>query len=398
VSLDYWVFDPSTCRFPKPRVSILPSALDYSALLNGSEALSETGLRHFSRGRYALGEAYRLAGLDEQGALLAPAYHCVTMLDPALALGAQVHLYSLKPNLMPDPDSLEQIYAQSAKPVKALLATHFFGFVQEFSWLKQWCDERGIALIEDCSHVLFSEQYQARGVGLYGKFIASSPYKFFPCDDGGLLYAPETKLLGAVQTEPAGFLAELRSIKNTIEKFKLPKISSYDIQLIDQQLESIAMAAPVPGTDQKMERSAQSTQYSRALARTASLRSSRWVTSHSSVINNVTRRQENYRRWIQALSDVPNCHALYPEIPPDVVPYMFPLYLDTPSPHFYRLKQMGVPVWRWDEMAISNCQVAADYRLHLLHLPCHQSLSDVEMEWMLAAVRKTLAISATGVQ
>lgn len=398
MSLDYWVFDPSTCQFPKPRVSILPSVFDYSALPNGNQALSDIAILHFSRGRYALGEAYRLAGLDKQSTLMAPAYHCVTMLDPALALGAQVQLYSLKPNLMPDPDSLQQICSQSTKPIKALLATHFFGFVRDFSWLKQWCDERGIALIEDCSHVLFSEQYQARGAGLYGKFIASSPYKFFPCTDGGLLYAPDANCLDGVQTESAGFLAELRGIKSAIEKSRMPRISTNDIDLIDQQLESITAAVPMAGSDRRMGRSAQSTQYSIASAKMASLRSSRWVTSHSSANNNVTCRQENYRRWVQALSDVHNCHVLYPEIASDVVPYMFPLYVDTPMPHFYWLKQLGVPVWRWDEMAISNCPIAADYRLHLIHLPCHQSLSEEEMVWMHAAVRKTLTIPIPGVQ
>lgn len=392
MSLDYWVFDPSTCQFPKPRVPILPSALDYLTSAEGKQPSLDGGLRHFSRGRYALGEAYRLAGLDQQSALLAPAYHCVTMLDPALALGAQVQLYSLKSDLSPDSDSLDKLYAQSNKPVKALLATHFFGFIQEFSRLKQWCDDKGVVLIEDCSHALFTEGYQASGAGLYGKFIASSPYKFFPCTDGGLLYAPEAELLDAVNTESASLLAELRGIKSTIEKSRLPKVSTNEIELIDQQLESLMNGAPAPGADQCMMRSAQSMQYSLASTRTASLRSSRWVVSHASVENNVTRRQKNYRRWGDALLAVPNCRALYPEIPQDVVPYMFPLYLDFPMPHFYWLKQLGLPVWRWDEMAISNCPVAGDYRLHLLHLPCHQSLSDDEMAWMIATVRKTLAI------
>lgn len=398
MSLDYWVFDPSTCQFPKPRVPILPSVLDYSTPPNGEQALLDIGLRHFSRGRYALGDAYRIAGLDQQSALLAPAYHCVTMLDPALALGAQVQFYSLKSDLKPDPDSLDQLYARSIKPIKALLATHFFGFVQDFSWLKQWCDDKGVVLIEDCSHVLFTEQYQAEGAGFYGKLIASSPYKFFPCPDGGLLYAPEGNLLGGVKTESAGLLAELRGIKSTIEKSRLPKISINDIELIDQQLESLIISFPEPGEDRRLERSTHSTQFSRASARAASLSSSRWVISHSSVKNNITHRQENYRRWVQALSDLPNCHALYPEISPDVVPYMLPLYLNSPMPHFYWLKQLGVPVWRWDEMAVSNCPVADDYRLHLLHLPCHQSLSDAEMAWMIAAVRKVLNIPIDGLQ
>jgi len=379
-------------------VSILPSTLDYSASPREGHALSDAGIRHFSRGRYALGEAYRLAGLDKQGALLAPAYHCVTMLDPALAIGAEVRLYSLTSDLMPDPSSLEQLFSESAQPVKALLATHFFGFVRDFSWLKQWCDEREIVLIEDCSHVLFIERYQASGAGLYGKFIAASPYKFFPSADGGLLYAPEANLLDDCQTESAGFLAELRGIKCTIEKSRMPIISTDDIDLIDRQLESFTSAGLRPGNDQRIERSAHSTQYLPISGRTASLRSSRWLTSHSSVKKNITRRQENFQSWLKALSDVPNCHALYGEISPNVVPYMFPLYLDTPMPHFYQLKHLGVPVWRWDEMAISNCPVAADYRLHLIHLPCHQSLTEEDMAWMVAAVSKTLSFTSRAVE
>ncbi|UCV01944.1 DegT/DnrJ/EryC1/StrS family aminotransferase [Dechloromonas denitrificans] len=396
--LDYWIFDPSTCQFPKPRVPILPSTFDYSVSSNEKSAFPDIGFRHFSRGRYALGEAFRLAGVGQHGALLAPAYHCVTMLDPALALGAPVLLYSLKPDLMPDLHSLDQIYAESTVPVKALLATHFFGLVRDFSRLKQWADDKGIVLVEDCSHVLFTERYRACGAGLYGKFIASSPYKFFPCTDGGLLAAQDAHFLDGVKTESAGLLCELRGIKSTIEKSRLPKLSKNDLEQIDRRLDSLVFDSLKPGVDQRIERSAQSIQYSPASATTASLLSSRWLTSHSSATNNLSRRQENYRRWVTALSDVPNCHVLYPEIPAHAAPYMFPLYLNYPTPHFYWLKLLGLPVWRWDEMVVSDCAVAEDYRLHLLHLPCHQSLSEDEMGWMVAVVRKTLALPVVGVQ
>ena len=67
---------------------------------------------------------------------------------------------------------------------------------------------------------------------------------------------------------------------------------------------------------------------------------------------------------------------------------MFPLYLEMPDPHFYYLMRLGVPVWRWDSIAVSDCPTANDYRMHLLHLPCHQSLDEKQMDWMIAAVRK----------
>jgi dTDP-4-amino-4,6-dideoxygalactose transaminase len=67
---------------------------------------------------------------------------------------------------------------------------------------------------------------------------------------------------------------------------------------------------------------------------------------------------------------------------------MFPLRIAQPEAHFLPLKQLGLPIWRWDSIAASNCPTANDYRLHLLHLPCHQSLDDNEMAWMIAAIGK----------
>ena len=90
------------------------------------------------------------------------------------------------------------------------------------------------------------------------------------------------------------------------------------------------------------------------------------------------------------MADLPHCQALVPKLPADCVPYMFPLRIDHPEVHFFALKQLGVPVWRWDDMAVSDCPVAANYRLQLLHLPCHQELSEQQMSWMTTAVNKVM--------
>lgn len=77
-------------------------------------------------------------------------------------------------------------------------------------------------------------------------------------------------------------------------------------------------------------------------------------------------------------------------MPADCAPYMFPLYLERPDPDFFLLKKMGLPIFRWDEMAVSECAVAADYRLRLLHLPCHQTLSEQQMQWMISVLGEVL--------
>nr|WP_186406402.1 DegT/DnrJ/EryC1/StrS family aminotransferase [Candidatus Accumulibacter aalborgensis] len=348
------------------------------------------------RGRYALGAAYRLAGLDSEGVLLAPAYHCVTMLDPALALNAEVHLYPLQADLSPDLVALDLLLARIQKPVKALLATHYFGIVRDFCGLRQWCVDRHIVLIEDCSHVLFTENFRAPGSGIHGQFVVSSPYKFFACDDGGLLYAPDACLLENVATRSATFFEELRGIKHVLERGRSTGRLAGDLASIDLRLADISAGAVALGNHEVIERSAPSSLFSELAAARASLRCSQFVAEHSSLDDNIRCRRENYQRWVQAVATVPNCHALFPILPTDCAPYMFPLYIDHPDPHFYWLKHLGVPIWRWDEMADSACRISQDYRQHLLHLPCHQSLTGIEMDWMTAAVDKTLHRSVAG--
>lgn len=350
------------------------------------------------RGRYALGAAYRLASLDRLGALLAPSYHCVTMLDPALALGAEIHLYPLHADLSPDLVALDRLFTRIQKPVKALLATHYFGITQNFSGLREWCVEREIALIEDCSHVLFTERFRAAGSGIDGHYVVSSPYKFFPCTDGGLLYAADAQLLDKVETNPPSLIEELRSIMRIIERRQCKELSASDIAAITSQLALISAKQGAAGNDEMVERSAPSALFSDASVAKASLRSSRFVVDHSVVDENIRRRRENYDRWVQSTASVPNCHALFAALPADCVPYMFPLHIERPATHFHWLKQLRVPVWRWDEMAASGCGIARDYRLHLLHLPCHQALTDNQMDWMTSALDKTLRHTSKGVQ
>ena len=69
---------------------------------------------------------------------------------------------------------------------------------------------------------------------------------------------------------------------------------------------------------------------------------------------------------------------------------MFPLQIDHPESHFSALKRLGVPVWRWDDIAVSGCLIATSYRLQLLHLPCHQELTAQQLSWITTVVRKVM--------
>lgn len=401
MSLEYQVFDPTPCRFPKPQVPVLPYSFDIAARARRENTLPNSSLAgqgtYFTRGRYALAAAYRRAGLDDKGAILAPAYHCVTMIDPAISMGADIMFYPLSPALSPDMNSLGRLLEGARKPVKVLLATHYFGFVCDFSELKQWCVTRGIRLVEDCSHALVAESYRVKGAGEQGDFIASSPYKFFPCADGGWLNARDAREIDAIETTSFSWLAELRGIKHLLDKGRQAQVAAEDVLHLDQQVVKITKQSIDYGIDLLCTRTGTSSQYDARHEGESALRSSRWLIRHTQVPHLASRRRANYQRWLTAIDAVPGCRPLYPELPEHVVPYMFPLYIEQPALAFYQLKHLGVPVWRWDEMARSDCPVASDYRLHLLHLPCHQSLSDSEMTWLVAALAKVLRSSVTEV-
>lgn len=389
-------FNSAAYTFPPSWVPTFPCLIQIQAgKQSDSFALIRTNAgayRSFRRGRYALAEAYRLAGVTRDTALLAPAYHCLTMLDGAVSLGAEILLYPLRHDLSVDLDELNKVIHDSSRPVKALLATHFFGIIQNFDNLRQWCAERDIVLVEDCSHVLFTEEFQAKGAGVYGKYVVSSPYKFIACEDGGLLYASNGNLLEDVnvRTSPPSLVEELRGLKHVIENHWASRTPPPKIEEIGSQAASL-FGVRNPSQDFEItEYDHPSYSYAVANRHKSALHLSKWLIRHSRLAENARQRRKNFLRWVEAVEGLPHCRALYRTLHEECVPYMFPLYLDHPDPHFNWLKQLGVPLCRWNSLVVSSCPASTQYRLSLLHLPCHQSLTEEQMAWMIAAVREVM--------
>ncbi|MET0081694.1 MAG: hypothetical protein ABW079_01680 [Sedimenticola sp.] len=102
-----------------------------------------------------------------------------------------------------------------------------------------------------------------------------------------------------------------------------------------------------------------------------------------------SRRRELFSKYLAQLKGL-SALPLFSELPHDVAPYIFLLLLDKPTRDFAPLKQAALPLYRWEEMAVTDCTVADDYRQRLVKLPCHQSLSDYEVAWMIAKLRELL--------
>lgn len=375
-------FDAADCRFPPPRVPLLPvlRAGDLSLRRTAAaRALQGAGVRHFSRGRYALHAAYHAAGVGPAGALLAPAYHCRTMLDPAIALGGEILFYGVDESLKPDLAAIGALLARSDTAVKALLVPHYFGFRQPgeaMVALARLCRKHGVTLVEDCSHGWQIAIEDGPGCEAEtGRMVVASPYKFFPSPDGGVLWANPSELDSAAWTTAAGSGKEIKSLVKTLAHARSSGPIGAPVQAGDPAAR---------GLEHTETGALLSVHYHRADEPRRGLALSRWIVRHARQADAAARRRANYRRWLAAVGQLARARALFGELADDCTPYMFPLLIEMPDPHFFELKQLGMPIWRWDDMAVSDCSVAAKMRLHLLHLPCHQSLTDAQMHWMTA--------------
>lgn len=411
--MQYQRFDPTGCDFPQPRVPVLPTlvrqSLGHAKVANFKPLGSGGNASFFTRGRYALTEAYRLAGLDQNSTLLAPAYHCRTMLDPAIRLDAQIALYELNADLSPNLGALATCLAASQKPVKAMLLTHYFGFQQNLQPIVDFCAQHAITLIEDCSHALFVSTDSATNaspnhlvMGKTGRFGVASPYKFFASEDGGLLWAnePNAPLLAPqtpkplTQQKPQPFKQELKGVLHTLQRARM---KAMDCRAALATTATGIDPPPPPAAHDTLEQSTTTSPYYQPeQEHLQSLACSRWVVRHTNLQRLTHLRRQHYQQWTNAVAGLPHCRPLFPQLPTDCVPYMFPLLIEDPDTHFFALKQLGVPIWRWDDMAVSACQTATNYRLKLLHLPCHQELTPAQMTWMTSTVQNVMQRPTAG--
>ena len=86
---------------------------------------------------------------------------------------------------------------------------------------------------------------------------------------------------------------------------------------------------------------------------------------------------------------------LFDRLPTGVVPYVFPLRVDRPGRVFVRLKTDGVPLFRWERLwndeAARTDPLSARYATELFQLPCHQDLTDDDLDWIVARVQAAFA-------
>jgi dTDP-4-amino-4,6-dideoxygalactose transaminase len=315
------------------------------------------------------------------------------MRDPVTWLGAQPVFYRLHANLAPE---LDDVQARTGAQTRALIVVHYFGFPQDLTALRRWCDARDIKLIEDCAHAFYG-RFASQGPGSVGDYAIASLTKFFPVYDGGFLVARD-RALDTRQLRRGGLRFQLKAAANTLEEamhyhrlrplhlaLKIPLLLKDLLWTGVKWLRHDLQPQEAPGATGGGEG------FDPQWLDVEMSLTSQFVFRHTSMERTIAGRRRNFSMLLEALRDQPGCHPLFPHLPAGVVPYVFPLYVDDPQRVFPILKMQGVPMFRWEDVPQGICHKSSEYSAHLLQFPCHEELRPAELAWMRDTVLTALA-------
>ncbi len=391
-------------QYPKPLYPTTP-VLSWDSFRGGrkhsvSSILDAGESRHLTSGRMAIGIALKLMGIGPGDRVLVPAYHCTSMVSPAIWTGAECDFFRIRSDTSVD---LEDIQSRLDDRTRVLMVPHYFGFPQQSRQLREFCDRHRLLMLEDCAHAFFGVQDE-KPLGGFGDYAIASPMKFFPIFDGGCLVStrhplPDTLLLGGGAAFQ--FKAALNNLEKALQYGRLRPANlllRLPLYVKDRLWSSIKSHSRDSGS-----RFIQSPPSSEGgfdfdpdwINKKISL-SSLWLLKLSSTQRIIELRRRNYFRLLEALQDLPGGRPLHPALPEHVVPYMFPMYVDDPATVFPVLMRQGVPMLRfaeqlWPSMEPDRCTVSKRYSQHLFQFACHQELQSWELDWMIERIRAALS-------
>ncbi len=390
---------PTPHDYPKPTAPISPVFSRYSCLLKRQPPPQESILStrshlHVSSGRAAIALALEHAGIKAGDEVLVPAYHCESMVSPVRWRGAKPVFFKINGDTSINQQDIEQKITANTK---AIITTHYFGFLQNLQSLREVCDSQNILLIEDCAHALFGSLNNGP-VGSWGHYAIASSMKFFPVYDGGILASNSHDLSAiSVSAPPTTFHAKaaFNIIENAIALKRLGLIGRIIDKLLLLKSALWAGLKKLTGKKNGAIASPKSSDGGYDLDENwihkKVSQPSKLIIEHSDYQRICTLRRRNYIKLEQALSRLDGIRSLYSSLPEQAIPLVYPVYVAEPDKHFAPLKMQGVPIWRFGEFLDSEinesvCGNSVELSAHIFQFPCHQELTQEELDWMIETI------------
>ncbi len=403
---------------PRPRPPVGPTLSAATFLDRGAgdrfAAITDVGPAAFvPAGRYAIAHALGLMGIGRDDEVLVPAFHCLSMVEPVLWVGARPVFYRLRDDLSVDLDDLS---GKLTPRSRVLMVTHYFGFPQDVGNLRAFSDRNRLSLLEDCAHGFFGGR-DGMPLGGGGDFAIASAMKFFPIPEGGcLVSARHPEAVRALAVRRQGLGASLRALLHAVEAAAdrgRPSVLRPLIVAAEGAKWAVKAVAGRRRAANRPESDADASAESGVAVESPSF-GARWMEVRATGFSRATarfasrsricrKRRENYLRYLTGLGQIPGCRPLFDTLPEGVVPYMFPLWVDALADVFPVLEDRAVPMQRfgqfpWDGMDRATCPVGAACARHLVQFPCHQEMTGRDIDQVIARVRESLESTEAAVR
>ena len=376
---------------PRPEVPCYPIHSDLSLITPtppAGDKRPDVGLLAISRplfttaGKTGLAWTFKALGLQPGTQVLMPAYHCMAMIEPLEWFGLEPLFYRLNEDLSIDYADLE---SRLDEDCKALVAVHYFGFPQDGPRLRAFCDDAGLALIEDCCHSFFGSD-RGQALGSFGDFAVGSLPKFFPFQSGGCVVSSRRDL-PRESLAPPGSIADMQVLVRELQTAQY-----YDrlqnLRALTLGAAALTKALLLLGLGRDLAR-LQSSPKSLEFSASRLARNIRLACDPEDM---ASRRRQNYEAICRSLADLPGVTLLKPQLDAGVVPYMIPLRIPALRRLFAEMEDRALPMQRFGQFLSPDldpalCPVSSDLSHHGLQLPCHQSLQPEEIHWMVEQLR-----------
>jgi dTDP-4-amino-4,6-dideoxygalactose transaminase len=385
--------------FPKPRIPTSP-VLSFNSFSGDKHqhvhSVPDAGRAEFvTSGTIAIALALQQMKIGKNDKVLLPAYHCIAMVEPVVWANATPVFYKINADTSVDLDDIRALLDSSTK---LLLITHYFGFHQDLSKLRFFCDEHNILMLEDCAHAFFGE-YEGRPLGSFGDYAIASTMKFFPASEGGCLVSSHHPIT-SLQLESAGIAFEVKAALDALERgFEYGRMGLlYKIMYLPIYLKNLIRGfvkkrVQSDENNSGPDFSEEEFEIEEAWLNKGSAFFSQYLIRKMSQIRIAVSRRNNYTILLEALSGLSGCRPLFNKLPDGVVPYVFPLFVEEPEKFFKPLKNHGVPVIRfgeflWQGMDMDTCPVSISLSKQVFQLPCHQELTPAELDWMIKEIKE----------
>jgi perosamine synthetase len=172
-------------------------SLPFGATARLEQAVGDyLGVRHVvahANGTSAMLSALHAVGVGPGDEVICPAYTGWASIAPVWWLGGQVVFCDIDPDdLVLD---LDDLLARVTQRTRAVVVPHLWGAAAPVAELVQWARPRGIAVVEDASHV-FGTTADGRHLGTIGDVgvFSMQAQKALPAGEGGLLVTDCTAL------------------------------------------------------------------------------------------------------------------------------------------------------------------------------------------------------------